>query len=84
MEGLSSARVFRRLSQILRSKARPCPKESHASKRTSSSHLLTHPKFRPPEDIFTFSCNFLEAEILDFFYQGDMEQGKVKEGRGEI
>lgn len=33
--------------------------------------------------MLTFSCNFLEAEILDFFCQGEMEQGSIMEGDPE-
>lgn len=37
---------------------------------------------RSPLQAGTFSCSFLEAEILDFFCRGGMEQGTIRARNG--
>lgn len=61
--------------------SKPCPP------RTIRSPALSF-KLRPSEHlgafsrrVHTFSCSFLEAEILDFFCRGEMERGKIRVDR---
>lgn len=73
-----------------RARANPRPKTHHSKPcppRTIRSPALSF-KLRPSEHlgafsrrVHTFSCSFLEAEILDFFCRGEMERGKIRVDR---